>query len=1189
MDRPNRERFSWSRTVLAMHLPARMRDVLKRYGLALALACLALLIRGALPFPEGSAIYQLPIAAVIVSAWYGGRGPGLLASLICIAGSSYWFVPPVNSFTTSPDHTLPFSIFVVLCLFLTEFGAGRRRAEYSRRASEERFRTLVQFSFDVYWETDAEHRFTRQEFSERLTDAPARGAELGKTRWEIPYVEPDEEAWRKHRATMDAHLPFRDFELARPTADGGKRYVSVSGMPVFDSAGRFVGYRGVGRHITEHKRVEAELRARQQMLDLAQKAARAVAFDWYIGARESENRWAPELEAMYGLEPGTFDRTFQGWKKLVHPDDWPGVKVAIQRAHETGDIAAEYRVVHSDGSVHWLRARGRMFFSADGQPERMVGFMIDITDLRQAEEEHRAYLRFLESMDRINRAIQGTDELERMMSEVLEATLEIFACDRAWIIYPCDPRASSWRALMEHTRPEFPGAFALKEELPIDAEIAAVFEAAQTAPGPVMFGSDYDLKVPSWAAERFTIRSQMAMAIDTKGDKRHLFGLHQCSHARLWTGEEQALFQEIGRRLGDAIGALSMIRSVRESERRLDAAQRVAHVGWWERDFVMNRVSLSEEAQRIFGVQPVNLPQWQDRWANLIHPYDRLRAAEAAAAAMRGGPRYDVEYRVIRPDGAVRVVHSQGDVAFDESGQPLRQFGVMQDITELRRAEDELSEIRERFRVLAESSLTGIYLTENDRFSYVNPALAKMFGYQVEEIVGRNSMDLTCPDDQPLVAENMRRRLEGEIDEIRYEFRGLRKDGSVFPVEVHGRRIEHGGKIGVLGTLVDNTERKRAEDELRASEARFRTFVDHATDAFFLHDDRLVIVDVNRQACDSLGYSREELIGMHPRDFDVGLDEPSLARLAQRVGAGEAVTFETLHRRKDGIVFPVEIRARMFQQADKNFRISLARDISDRKLTEETLRGKEDALQMARAELTRVSRVMTMGELTASIAHEVNQPLGAMVANAAACTRWLAAEPPEIAKTRRVLESIAADGRRASEVIGRIRALVKRQAPQKALLDVNQKIRDVLALSEHELRSHHIVLETRLAEGLPVVAGDRVQLQQVFLNLIVNAIEAMSTVRDRTLRLTIVSQADGPDGVMVEVRDSGTGLDAERTEDLFDAFYTTKSEGIGIGLSISRSIVEAHGGHLSAQPNTPHGAVFRISLPAAGPGLAYRP
>jgi PAS domain S-box-containing protein len=1058
MDPGDRECSSSAGARLGTNLSPQLRDLLKRYGVALALASVALILRGQLPLPEGTAIYQLPLAAVVLSAWYGGRGPGLFAVLICATGVLYWFIPPLG-FEVSPDHALGFSIFIALCLLLSQFSAARRRATQALRSSEERFRALVQFSFDVYWESDAQHRFTRQEFSERLTDAPARGEEIGKTRWEIPHVEPDEAAWREHRATLDAHQPFRDFELARPTADGGRRYISVSGIPVFDSAGRFVGYRGVGRHITERKRVEAELRARQDMLELAQKAGRAVAFDWYIGARERENRWSPELESMYGLEPGTFDGTFQSWKKLVDPADWPAAKVALKRAQESGDIAAEYRVTHRDGTVHWLRAKGRMFFDAAGQPERMVGFMIDISDLRQAEQEHRTYLWFLESMDRINRAMQGTQELEQMLSDVHRAMLDIFACDRAWLIYPCDPDAPAWHAVMEQTRPGYPQTLGPNAELPADPEVAALFAAARAAPGAVLIDTDGESKIPALLATRLAVRSQMAVAIDAKADNAYLFGLHQCSRARVWTDEEQRLFQEIGRRLGDAMAALSMLRGVRDSERKLEAAQRIAHVGWWERDFINKRVSLSDEAQRIFGVEPVDLPQWQDRWVKLIHPEDRARAAEAAAAAMRGGPRYDVEYRVIRPDGTVRVVHSQGDMAWDESGQPARQFGVMQDITELRKAEAE---------------------------------------------------------------------------------RG-------------------------------------------ASEARFRTFVDHATDAFFLHDDDLLVVDVNRQACDSLGYSREELIGMHPRDFDLGLD----AVLARAAGAAG-------RRRRAGHVrdaSPAQGRhdipgrgSRRDVSACRSALSAVPRAGHRRpQADEEALRAKEDALQVARTELARVSRVMTMGELTASIAHEVNQPLGAMVANAAACARWLAAQPAEIEKTRKALDSIAADGRRAGEVIGRIRALVKRQAPRKLLLNINQKVRDTLALTEQEVRSQGIVLELDLADGLPEVAGDRVQLQQVLLNLLVNAIEAMSGVVDRPRVLTIVSRRDGADAVVVEVRDSGSGLDAERAERLFEAFYTTKSEGIGIGLSISRSIVEAHGGRLSAAPNSPRGAVFTLWLPAAPP------
>jgi C4-dicarboxylate-specific signal transduction histidine kinase len=243
------------------------------------------------------------------------------------------------------------------------------------------------------------------------------------------------------------------------------------------------------------------------------------------------------------------------------------------------------------------------------------------------------------------------------------------------------------------------------------------------------------------------------------------------------------------------------------------------------------------------------------------------------------------------------------------------------------------------------------------------------------------------------------------------------------------------------------------------------------------------------------------------------------------------------------------------------------------------LRQVQEELRNTQVEFARMTRVMTMGELTASIAHEVSQPLGAIVTSAASCGRWLAAEPPQMDKARRSLERIVNDGRRAGAIIQRIRALMRRQAPRKDWLDVNETILEVIAVVQYELRRNDIVLETRLGEGLPRVQGDRVQCQQVLLNLIVNAIEAMSEIGERRRELTIVSATDGPDGVRIEVRDSGTGLDPEHATHLFEPFYTTKSEGLGIGLSISRSIVEAHGGRLWAGANAPHGAVFCIWIP----------
>jgi PAS domain S-box-containing protein len=627
----------------------------------------------------------------------------------------------------------------------------RKRAEAELRESEERFRTLVQFSFDVYWETDTQHRFTRQEFADGLAEAPAPGSEIGKTRWGVPYLEPDEEAWRKHRATLDAHLPFRDFELARPAPDGSKRWVSVSGLPMFDSTGRFLGYRGVGRHITERKHAEAELRARQELLDLAQKAARAVAFDWYIGARETENHWSPELEAMYGLEPGTFDRTYRGWKALVHPDDWPAVKVAINRAHESGDVAAEYRVIHKDGTVHWLRAKGRMFFDAKGQPERIVGFMIDVTD---------------------------------------------------------------WR---------------------------------------------------------------------------------------------------------------------------------------------------------------------------------------------------------------------------------------------------------------------------------------------------------------------------------------------------------------------------RAEEALRESETRFRTFVDHAADAFFMLDfDRGTILDVNRCACESLGYTREELIGMTPLVFDVDLDPVTLDSIAKRAAAGETVVFARhRHRRKDGSVFPVEEQTSVFWHGGRRFLLKVARNISDRVQAEE----ERERLRQLEADLAHINRVSMLGELAASIAHEVNQPLAGVVSNGSACLRWLGGDVPNVEEAREAARRVVRDGKRAGELIARVRALTRRAATPTEKLDLNESIQEVLALVGDEAKRVSAIIRTQFADDCAPVAGDRVQLQQVVLNLVMNAIEAMSSVGGRARELLITTRNVDPDHVQVTVEDSGTGLDPNAMEKIFEPFYTTKAGGMGMGLSICRSIVQSHGGRLWATAKDGPGTAFHFALP----------
>jgi C4-dicarboxylate-specific signal transduction histidine kinase len=245
----------------------------------------------------------------------------------------------------------------------------------------------------------------------------------------------------------------------------------------------------------------------------------------------------------------------------------------------------------------------------------------------------------------------------------------------------------------------------------------------------------------------------------------------------------------------------------------------------------------------------------------------------------------------------------------------------------------------------------------------------------------------------------------------------------------------------------------------------------------------------------------------------------------------------------------------------------------------ETLRERGEALQEVQTELAHVTRVMTVGELTASIAHEVNQPLAAIVTNGNATLRWLAGSQPNLGEARLAVQRIIKDSYRASDVISRVRSLVRKAPPRQDAVDLNEIIVEVLALAENEARRNRVSLKQDLPDGLPHVLGDRVQLQQVILNLVMNGIEAIVKRKNGPRELSVVSSNHQPDGVLVAVRDTGEGLDSANLDRVFDAFFTTKPDGMGMGLAISRTIIESHGGRLWADANSPHGAVFQFSLP----------
>jgi PAS domain S-box-containing protein len=392
-------------------------------------------------------------------------------------------------------------------------------------------------------------------------------------------------------------------------------------------------------------------------------------------------------------------------------------------------------------------------------------------------------------------------------------------------------------------------------------------------------------------------------------------------------------------------------------------------------------------------------------------------------------------------------------------------------------------------------------------------------------------------------------------------------------------------RISVLELLASQAaislENARLYNDLQERETRIRRLVDSNIIGIFIGDSRGGIIEANEAFLDMLGYSHEDLISGRIRWTKLTPAEWSSAdhdALAQMSTTGTCRPFEKEFFRKDGSRVPVLVGGAFFERKQDEGVVFVI-DMTDRKRAEEKLRASEQRLLNAQMELAHVNRVTTMGQLTASIAHEVNQPLAAVVANAEACLRWLDRGPPDLDAARRSVEWIINDGNRASGVIRRFRALANKTHIEKVPLDVNDVVSETVALVRRELISHQVSLRAELALSPPMILGDRVQLQQVIINLVMNGIEAMQSVTDRSRELVIRSGQDETHEVIVSVTDCGVGISAENAEQLFNAFFTTKSGGMGMGLSICRSIIEAHGGRISATDNLPHGATFQFTFP----------
>ena len=386
--------------------------------------------------------------------------------------------------------------------------------------------------------------------------------------------------------------------------------------------------------------------------------------------------------------------------------------------------------------------------------------------------------------------------------------------------------------------------------------------------------------------------------------------------------------------------------------------------------------------------------------------------------------------------------------------------------------------------------------------------------------------------------------------------------------------------IMIAALLIQMLARRRAEAALKESEERWRSVFEMSTVGVALADRNFSFVAANSAFQAMFGQTEDELRGLSPLDLGAEGDRESLTLLFEQILEGKKQSYEAVRefRHRNGNTIWVHAYVSRIQGGKHSLPLFLATviDITDRKRAEAASR---DAL----SELARVARLTTMGEMTASIAHEINQPLGAIVANGSAGLRWLSNPTPDLEEARASLKRIVNDGHRASQVIGGIRAMLKKGSSKKEPLDINELVRDVLLFTRGEIESQGIVVRNELKENSSQIWVDRIQLQQVVLNLVMNSIDAMAAVNGRARVLKLSSGQDGISSVTLRVEDTGAGIDQNVISRIFEAFFTTKANGMGMGLSICRSIVAAHGGRLSFTPGVSHGSVFCLELPAYEP------
>jgi PAS domain S-box-containing protein len=925
--------------------------------------------------------------------------------------------------------------------------------------------------------------------------------------------------------------------------------------------------------VTEKEHLSEEIRRREAYLSEAQRLSHTGSFGWRVST--GEIFFSEETFQIFQVDRTT-KPTLELALQRVHPEDATLLKQIFERASQEGkDLDHEYRLVMPDGSLKYVRVAARACGDGSGSIE-FVGAVMDVTEQRQARAAlEMAVDEVKKSQDRLRLVI---DTIPGMVwSARPDGSIDFV--NPPWVEYHAFSLAD-------------PGSGGIRDLIhPEDLD-----ESVNKWRAALATGEPYEMELRKRRADG-DYRWFMTRAVplrDELGNIVRWYGtsteIEDRKRAEMLLAGEKRLLEMIARGDSRTLVLEASCRLVEEL-----ASGSLASI-----------LLLDPTANRLrHGAAPSLPMNYAEAIDGLvIGPY----AGSCGAAAYRAEPVIvsDIatdplwtDYRDLAVAHGLRacwsrpILSSEGRVLgtfatyYREPRSPTPQErNVIEQITQLvsiaferERAEEVL---REQARLLDLTHDTVFVRDMSHVIDYWNRGAEDLYGWKREEACGKVSHQL------------MQTAFPGPLDEINAELLrtghwegelvNQKRDGTRIVVASSWslRRDKQGRPAAILETNKDISERKRAEAELRESEEQWKNVFDNNPTMYFIIDAAGTVLLVNPFGAEQLGYQVDELVGQPVLSV---FHEPDREPLQKNVAGcleqlGSSRSWEARKVRKDGKVLWVRETAKAVSRVNGPIVLIACEDITEQKRAEE-------ALRQAQADLAHVSRVTTMGELTASLAHEVNQPIAAAVTNANACLRWLAGDIPNLEEARAAATRIVKDGTRAAEIISRTRLLFKKGTPQQELVDVNEVIREMIVLLRNETTRYSIAVRTELAADLPRVMGDRVQLQQVIMNLIMNSIDAMKEV-EGTRELAINSQRAKDEQLLVSVSDTGVGLPPQQADHIFNAFFTTKLHGTGMGLSISRSIVESHGGRLWAADNPPRGASLSLTLPAAVADLPGR-